>query len=376
MTSERRAMMWVASILVTVVAIGLLRGVLLPFVVGLAMAYAFNPLANRIEGLGLPRALAAAAIVFLMTVLVALALVLLVPLIVAEIRDLAANLPQFLEDLRKSIEELSKRWLGKDVPGLNERMQKSFAEMSQNWASSASSVLLSVLSGASTLLNLLSLLIITPIVTFYLLNDWPSLIAKIDSWLPREHASTIRRLSGEINGVLGGFVHGQGTLCMVLALFYAIGLWWAGIKSGLLIGLIAGLLSFVPFIGFMAGLILAGGVAMVQFWPEWTPLLKVVGVFAAGQVLDAAFLSPKIVAGHIKLHPIWLIFAILVFGYLFGVVGTLVAVPAAAGIGVLARFGLQEYLRSPLYTGERPGPERAGHYEPGAGREGRPRESV
>jgi predicted PurR-regulated permease PerM len=351
MTGGRQAIWWLAGVVLLVLAIGLLKGVLLPFVAGMAMAYVLNPLANRLEGLGLPRPAAAGLIVALMAVLIGLLLVLLVPLVAAELRDLAANMPQLMTSLRDGVEATARRWLGRDLPGLKEHLEQGFGELSKNWTSALTTILASLWSQGLALVSLLSLILITPVVTYYLLADWPRILKRVDSWLPRDHAATVRRLVAEINEVLAGFVHGQGTVCLVLAAVYGLGLSWAGIKSGLLIGLATGILSFVPFVGVTVGLLIASVLAIVQFWPNWLPLVKVLAVFAAGQILEAAFLSPKIVAGHIKLHPVWLIFALFVFGYLFGLTGMLVAVPTAAAIGVLARFAVEEYLKSPLYWG-------------------------
>jgi len=192
---------------------------------------------------------------------------------------------------------------------------------------------------------------VTPLVVFYVLMDWHRLLAKIDSWLPREHAATLRRLASDINDAVSAFIRGQGTVCVVLAIYYSVALTAAGLRYGLLVGLATGLMSFVPFVGWALGLITATVIATVQFWPEITPILIVVGIFAGAQVLDAGFLSPNIVGQKIGLHPVWLIFSLFVFSYLFGFVGVLVAVPIAAAIGVIVRFGLNAYLDSDLYRG-------------------------
>ena len=180
------------------------------------------------------------------------------------------------------------------------------------------------------------------------------MLAKIDCWLPRDHAPTIRRLATEMNDAVSAFIRGQGTVCLMLALYYAMALGAAGLRYGLLVGLATGLMSFVPFVGWALGLITATTIAIVQFWPDAVPILIVVGIFIGAQVLDAGFLSPKIVGSKIGLHPVWLIFALFVFSYLFGFVGVLVAVPIAAAIGVLVRFALQIYLASPVYSGDAP----------------------
>jgi predicted PurR-regulated permease PerM len=196
---------------------------------------------------------------------------------------------------------------------------------------------------------------VTPLVVFYLLVDWHPMLNKVDGWLPRDHAPAVRRLAGEINDAVAAFIRGQGTVCLILAVFYAAALSFAGLKYGLLVGVATGILSFVPFVGWALGLITATGLAVVQFWPDVMSIALVMGVFLAGQALDAGYLSPQIVGSKIGLHPVWLIFALFVFSYLFGFIGVLVAVPVAAAVGVLARFALEQYLASPFYKGGKPG---------------------
>jgi predicted PurR-regulated permease PerM len=349
MTYQQRAILWLSGLAALVLTLGLLRGVLLPFVVAMAMAYFLNPLADRLERVGLARPFAASLIVLVMTVVIGLILVLAVPLLVSELKDLASNLPKLVQDGRARLEAFVEARLGAEYPGLRQRIDAGVNQLTEGWVSSLTQILVSLVSGGAALVNVLSLVLITPVVAFYLLCDWPRMLDRIDSWLPRAQASTIRRLAREINAVLAGFVRGQGTVCLVLAAIYGIGLTWVGIRSGWLIGVVTGLLSFIPFVGFALGLATACALALAQSWPDWIPLAKVVGVFGVGQALEAAVLSPRIVAGHIRLHPVWLIFALFVFGYLFGFVGLLVAVPTAAALGVLARFAIEEYLKSPLY---------------------------
>jgi predicted PurR-regulated permease PerM len=208
-----------------------------------------------------------------------------------------------------------------------------------------------VWSRGLALVNFASLLLITPVVIFYLLVDWHPMLARIDHTLPRDHAPTIRRLAGEINDAVAAFIRGQGAICIVLGIYYAIGLSWAGIDYGLLVGLSTGLLAFVPIIGWALGFIVAASLAIVQSWPDLGPLLKASGVLISGMAIDAAFLSPRFVGQKVGLHPVWLIFALFVFSYLFGLVGTLVAVPLAAAVAVLVRFAVQLYLDSAVYKG-------------------------
>jgi predicted PurR-regulated permease PerM len=188
-------------------------------------------------------------------------------------------------------------------------------------------------------------------VAFYLLIDWDRMIASIDSWVPPRHRATVRELGRDMDQALSGFVRGQSALCLILGLFYAGGLWLIGLNFGPLIGMVAGLISFIPYVGSFTGLGLSVGVAMVQFLPDWTWVAATFGVFMVGQFIEGNILSPKLVGASVGLHPVWVMFALLAFGSLFGFVGLLLAVPLAAMLGVLLRFALHSYQASPFFTG-------------------------
>jgi predicted PurR-regulated permease PerM len=351
MRIERQVLFWLAAVILLVVAVLVLQAVLLPFVAGLVVAYALNPIAERLVTLGMPRLLASALIVALLLIVLTLALFFLVPLLLDQVQQLAVSAPKELERARTLLENWARERLGSQFEPFRAGLDRAASELSNNWGSVAGVVAQSVWSQGRALVGFLSLLLITPLVVFYLLVDWHPMLAKIDGWLPRDHAPAIRRVAGEIDDAIAAFIRGQGLVCLILGVLYAAGLTWAGIRYGLLIGVVTGILSFIPFVGWALGLLTSSAVAIVQFWPETTPLLKVIGVFALAQVLDAAFLGPRIVGPKIGLHPVWLIFALFVFSSLFGVVGVLVAVPVAAAIAVLIRFGLEVYLGSSIYRG-------------------------
>lgn len=351
MRVEKQLWFWLTAFALLVVAIALLKGILLPFVVAMVTAYFLNPVADRLQALGLNRALSAALIIAVVAVLVALALVLLVPVLVDQIRQLVTALPDEMQRLKGAIESTARSWLGPGFPTVQGALDRVTSEVSQNWTGFAGAIMASVWSQGLALVNFASLLLITPVVVYYLLVDWHAMLARVDKALPRDHAATVRRLAGEINDAVAAFIRGQGTICVMLGIFYAIGLSWAGIDYGLLIGLSTGLLAFIPIVGWLLGLVCAAGLAIVQFWPDLIPLAKVVGVLAAGLAVDAAILSPRFVGEKIGLHPVWLIFALFVFSYLFGLVGTLIAVPLAAAMGVLVRFAVEVYLDSSVYKG-------------------------
>jgi predicted PurR-regulated permease PerM len=201
----------------------------------------------------------------------------------------------------------------------------------------------------------LSLIVVMPVVTVYLLIDWHNLVETLDGWTPRQHRTAVHAVMREIDRVISGFVHGQTGVCLILGVFYAIALSLTGLRFGWVIGLTAGLLTFIPNIGSMAGLVLAVSVAVVQFWPNWTWMAVVFGICCVGQALEGIVLVPKLVGKNIGLHPVLLMLAMFAFGYLFGFVGLLVSVPLAATIGVLFRFALTQYFASPFYTGENTG---------------------
>jgi predicted PurR-regulated permease PerM len=278
--------------------------------------------------------------------------VFLVPLLVSQAQQFAAALPEEIARLRGLLEDWARERLGAHYPEFQAGLDRGSKTLADNWESLAGVLASSLWSQGLALFNFLSILLVTPLVVFYVLIDWHPMLAKIDSWLPREYAPAIRQLAGDINDSVSAFIRGQGTVCLVLALYYALALSAAGLRYGLLVGLGTGLMSFVPFVGWALGLITATIIALVQFWPDVLPILIIVGIFAGAQVLDAGFLSPTIVGSKIGLHPVWLIFSLLAFSYLFGFVGVLVAVPIAAAIGVMVRYALKVYLASDVYRGD------------------------
>ena len=202
-----------------------------------------------------------------------------------------------------------------------------------------------------SLLNIVILMVIVPVVAFYMLLDWDNMVAKIDSYLPRDHAPVIRKIASEVDQTLSSFIRGQGTVCLTMGVYYAAGLMLVGLQFGLLVGAFAGIITFIPYIGALIGGALAIGLGLFQFWGDWVSLGLVAGVFMVGQALEGNVITPKLVGNSVGLHPVWLLFALSVFGSLFGFVGMLVAVPVAAIIGVLIRFGISQYQEGRLYQG-------------------------
>lgn len=348
MNAARPSVLWLATLAAVVVAMVLLRAILLPFVAGIALAYLLDPVVNRIEWLGVNRAVAALGIVGLFVIGAAGVTVLATPLIGTEVATLIEKFPKYIGQLQALAIDPSRPWLRKIIgEGLSEAGQSAgeLATAAANWIPT---LLRSVWSDSQALLSIFSLLVVTPIVTFYLLKDWKQLIAAIDRSIPAAQRETVRALAGELDDTIAGFVRGQGTICIILAVYYALALHLIDLNHGILIGLAAGLISFIPYLGSFTGLVLSIGVAVLQFWPSWTLIPLLLGIFVAGQAIADYALAPFLIASRVHLNPVWVMFAIAAFGYLFGFVGLLIAVPLAAAIGVVVRFATRQYLVTPL----------------------------
>ena len=351
MTLQRQLSFWFAALLLLIGCLWLLGDIMLPFILGLVLAYFLDPVADMLERWGLPR-LAATAIILACSILVlSLLILLLAPMLGDQIGRFAERLPGHITTLVALFDDAAPEWLKNILDRADLNMPEASSDIATKAAGWIATVLGSIWSGGLAIVNLLSLIVVTPIVIFYMLNDWDRMVAKVDDWLPREHLETIRGLARDVDTALAGFIRGQGTVCMVLGIFYAVALIAVGLNFGLLIGLAAGLLSFIPYVGSIIGVVLSIGIALVQFWPDWFAVLLVAGIFAVGQFVEGNFLSPKLVGDRIGLHPVWLMFALFAFGYLFGFAGLLLAVPLAAAAGVLVRFALKQYLASRLYLG-------------------------
>jgi predicted PurR-regulated permease PerM len=261
------------------------------------------------------------------------------------------NIPGYVTRLQSLLSDPSRPWLQK-ILGASVSADKSIGDLVTQGVGWLTAFLKSLWSGGRALVSLFSLVVVTPVVAFYLIYDWHRMIRTADSWIPVHQRETVRQLARDVDAAIAGFVRGQTAVCLVLGSFYAVALTLSGLNFGLLIGLISGVITFIPYVGSMTGLMLALGVAVAQFWPQYSSILVVLGIFLVGQFLEGNLLSPKLVGESVGLHPVWLIFALLAFGYLFGFVGLLVAVPLAATIGVLVRFALQRYRESALYTGK------------------------
>jgi len=351
MVYGRQVTFWLVTFVVLAAALWLLHDILLPFVAGIALAYVLAPLADRVERLGINRTVAALLVVSVLVVALIALMLLLVPLLLQQGSALISNIPGYFKRVKELIVDANLSWLNWLGAAETGKTASDLVGQVATWLLSFS---YSLWTGGKALVSFASVLIVMPVVTFYLIRDWHAMIDRVDSWVPVRQRDTVRQLGREIDAAIGGFLRGQFGVCLVLGCYYAIGLMLVGLDFALLIGLIAGVITFVPYIGSMTGLMIAVSVAIAQFWPDWKRITLVVAIFLVGQFIEGNIVSPKFVGERVGLHPVWLIFAMFAFGYLFGFVGLLIAVPLGAAIAVLLRFGLRQYFASPLYTGDKP----------------------
>ena len=354
MTLQRQALFWLCAFLGVVLFLYLFSGILLPFVAGLALAYLLDPLADRLERLGMGRVWATVVILVSFVVVFVAAVMLVVPVLFSQLSGFIERLPATVQRLQELVAAQNEQWLGKIVGQGMGQLKSSLGTVVSQGVDWLTSFLVSLWSGGQAMISLLSLLVLAPVVAFYMLIDWDRMIDTIDDYAPLRHKDTIRRLAREMDAGIAGFVRGQALVCLILGTFYGIALTLVGLNFGLVIGLGAGFIGFIPYVGSITGLLVSVGVAIVQFWPDWTMVVVVLAIFVVGQFVEGNILQPRLVGRSVGLHPVWLMFALVAAGYLMGFVGLLVAVPLAAAVGVLARFAVQRYLESAFYTGEDP----------------------
>ena len=343
-----RLLFWLGLVLLAIVVLGLVQPILMPFATGFAIAYVLAPPVTRIEAWGVRRSLASLCVLAVFLLGLALILLILVPLIQGQIVQLITRVPNLVRALQDQLGQLilllQEHLPAEDVSKVRDVLNAKLAE-AMTWLAG---LVQGMITSSLAILNILSLVVVTPIVTFFLLRDWEKMVAQIDSYLPRQSLETVRGQVRLVSDTLVGFVHGQALICLILAIYYSVALTLAGLASGIALGLLIGILGIIPLLGVTTGFILAIGLAASQFG-TFSAILTVCGIFVVGQLAEANVLTPKLLGDRVHLHPVWVIFALFAGGTLYGFVGVLVAVPAAAVIGVLARFALSSYRRSSLY---------------------------
>lgn len=337
---------WGISAVIFSVVLWLLGNTLIPFILGGAIAYALDPIADRLQRLGLSRMIATTIITLAAIIIFIIIMLWVIPVFANQAISLFNTVPKITSDLWDFLTE--------SFPALLDEtstIRQSLNGVGETIQSRGGDLVNGLLTSINSIVNILVIIVVVPVVTFYLLLDWDKLVTKIDELLPRDHVQNVRRLGQEIDATLASFIRGQGTVCAIQGMYYAFALMLAGLNYGLVVGFVAGLISFIPYIGALVGGGLAIGLALFQFWGDWLAIGTIAFIFAIGQILEGNFLTPKLVGKSVGLHPVWLIFALSVFGSLFGFIGMLVAVPVAAMIGVITRFLISQYKTGLLYRG-------------------------
>lgn len=350
---RQQLMFWGVALAALLVLLWYLGPVLLPFIVGAAIAYILDPLADRLELLGLPRAAATTVITLAGLTVLVISVAFLIPLLVQQTNSLVRVAPDYFNALHTW---LSDKFPDTVAPG--GIVQTTLAALGESIRDRGGELAQQVLGYVFGVVNAVVFIVVVPVVAFYLLLDWDNMVARIDEMLPREHVGRIRNIAREVDATLASFVRGQLTVCLILGTYYSVALMLVGLQFGLVVGAIAGLITFIPYVGALVGGGLAVGLALFQFWGDWTSIALVAAIFISGQFFEGNILTPKLVGSSVGLHPVWLLFALSAFGSIYGFVGMLIAVPVAASIGVVARHGIAEYKSRPVYHGNLspPGP--------------------
>ncbi len=337
---------WGIAIAIAFGVLAFLGDILLPFVIGLSLAYLLDPVVDRFEGWGVGRKVATGIASVLALLVIVLVGILIMPLLGRQVVSLLEVIPANIEFL--------KDFLVKTYPEFfagSSTLDDIVAQALSFLQGYSNTILNGIFGSINFAFQTLSFLIVVPVVMIYMLADWDKMTEKFCDLLPRDHESLINQLLSEVNQVLASFVRGQLLICFLLGSFYAVALYFVGLEGGIAVGFLAGLLSFIPLFGAVFGGIFSIGLAIFQFWSDPIYILLVAVIFLGGQVLESNFLTPKIVGNSIGLHPVWILFSLSAFGLLFGFIGLLLAVPIAAICGVFTRFGIKKYKEGSLYLG-------------------------
>lgn len=364
---SRTLLFWASILLFLCWFLYAVQPILLPFILGMLIAYLLDPAADKLEEKGFSRTAATLVICTIFFLLFGLFFAWFIPSLIHQLLGLFDNLPNIIRAIREWAEpylndlsarllevngEIQKEAALQTVAGEAKAVSDGAKEGAKGMFGAVGKLLNNLLQSTGAIINLVSMLLITPITSFYLLRDWDRIVAKIDDYLPRQYAETIREQIDKIDHVIAGFLRGTFNVAIILAVFYMLSLSFAGLNYALIIGLIGGFAIIIPYIGTFCSGVLAVGMAIAQF-NSIDPILIVAAIFVAGQVIEGNVLTPKLVGDKVGLHPVWIIFGLLAGGTLLGFVGVLLAVPISAAIGVLVRFALQRYKESDYYTGKK-----------------------
>ncbi len=346
--TNQRYLLILAVLLIVGGLLYVLRSVLLPFVVGIVVAYFLDPLVNRFTRSGkISRTTATCLVLFMFLLILVPILILLGAMAVSQVSDFLAHLPEYIENFGAKV----KVWLTQlqeYFPALavenRDGLLRNFGESTKPLAN----LLQKIISNGFAFVNVVSLLLISPIVAFYMLRDWHNFTGKIFGLVPKKHKKGVEDGVKAVDRIISGYLRGQALVCVVLGTFYSCGLWLVDLHLGVLVGFIAGLISFIPYVGSISGFLMAIVLVVTQYG-TLPKILEVVAVFMLGQFLEGNFLTPKLVGENIGLHPVWVMFALLAGGVMLGLLGMIIAVPVAAIIGVWLSYLIKHYKKSPLY---------------------------
>jgi predicted PurR-regulated permease PerM len=339
---------WLIILAVFAMLVWLLQPVLLPFVAGMTIAYFLNPVVDTLTRSKLPRWLGSLLVLLGFVLIAVLVAALVLPLLQSQTSALINAAPEYVKQLNDHLRPWLENWVARFAPEDIDQIRDAAGQSVGEAAKWFGTVLQHVVSGGFALFDILALTIVTPVVAFYMLRDWPKLTKTIDGILPRNHYNVIREQLAEIDTTLSGFVRGQALVCLALGTIYTVGLSIVGLHYGAAIGVAAGILSFIPYVGTIFGWVSSVLLATAQFG-DWRHVSAVIAVFVIGHALEAYVLTPRLVGHRVGLHPVWILFALIAGVKLMGFTGVLIAVPSAAVIGVLVRFGIQLYKSSILY---------------------------
>lgn len=341
---------WAGVCVLLLIFLWALQGVLLPFVLGLAIAYLLSPIVANLGQKGVNRTLASVLILSTFVLILCVIVLAVGPVLYKEVAEFSRDLPEYIDQLESKLGP----YIDQLRSFMGQKQEEGFSGLGQyaGGAAEASKVVLGgLVAGGAAIGGFFSLLVLTPIIAFFMMRDWPQIVNWIEGLVPVSYKETIMDLLSQIDRKISGFVRGQILVAVILGVFYALACSIAGLKYGLVIGLIAGVLNIIPMLGSITGFVLGVSVAYVQTG-ELSFVAIIAGIFLFGQVVEGNFLTPKLVGDRVGLHPLWVFFALMAGGALLGITGMLIAVPVVAIFGVLIGFAIEQYKKSGFYSGE------------------------
>lgn len=346
--SSTHLIFWVVTTIVFVLSVLLFKAVLLPFVMGIAVAYLLNPIVCKFGDIGIARGPASLMILFSFLILILAFVGGVSPILYHELSQFSKDLPEYIEkfwELMRPVTALLEDYIGGAEPG---RLESILKDNAGSATKAAQIIIGQIAAGGQAMVDMISVAVFMPIVAYFMMKEWPHVTRWVHDLMPRHSKDVITDILKQIDLKLSGFIRGQISVALVLGIAYAVMLTLVGLKYGFLIGLMSGVLSVIPMVGSAVGLIVSVAVAWFQYG-DITFVLLVAGIFLGGQVIEGNFLTPKLVGDSVGLHPLWVFFALLAGGSLLGILGMFLAVPMAAVIGVLLSFALQKYKQSAYY---------------------------